>query len=898
MSCVLSFFLFIPPFVLLAVAESKAKVNVDGGIKSCEAIKEELSVARIGGVINLKSRMGKEQKIAMEMARDDISRSTCAKLDLHLKDSQANPARAAASAIDLIRSKQVEVVVGTLTLQEAALVSETYRKFPFVSLTSAAISLELNPFQSTTFFQMANDVVFQTQCIAAIVGYFQWRKVTAIHEHNNGFSSSMGSGIITLLSDSLRSVNSEIENHKAFPSLSSLSNPQTAIEEELKLLKSKSNRVFIVLQFSYESALLLFKKAKQMGMMEKGYVWIISDEIASLLDSTDAAVKLNMQGVLGIKTTFEDSRKAFGHFRNRFRRFYGSKYPEEEEHSSPSIFALRAYDAICAISQALRNLQENFTPKDLSETLLSINFRGLSGKIRFKNGTLSQSPTFQIINVVGKSYREVAFWSAANGFSENLVEHNNGSIGALTGPIYWPGGQQTVPEGWILSDEENQLRIGVPAKAAFNNFVKVSYNEERNTTSTSGFSIDVFTAVVELLPYQLNYVLVPFNGSYDDMIKQVYYKSFDAAIGDIGIFTDRYRYVDYSQPYLSSGLEMVVTVKPDKVKETWMFMKAFTKKMWLQMVFMHFSICSVVWFIENLHGKNHELKGLGAMLWFSITILFFAQREPLKCNLARLVLAPWLFVILVVSASFTANLTSMLTVSQVNPSVPDIETLQRMNAPVGCNGNSFIIRYLVNVLNFKQENIVKISTMDDYPEYFAKGDIAAAFLGAPHAKVFLAKYCKGYMIAGPLYHLGGLGFTFPKGSPLAIDISESILELTESGEVGKMEKALLSSFNCSSSLNLGSGISIGPEPFSGLFRISGCISAIAFLVTSVRLVTNYVDSWSCIYNLVLIIRGFWRWVYLNSRDKMYKFDRSKRNSNLKIENQNGVLEGIDPDPIP
>ena len=96
MSCVLSFFLFITVFVL-AVEESKAKANVDRGIKSCEAIKEELSVARIGGVINLKSRMGKEQKIAMEMARDDISGSTCAKLDLHLKDSQANPARAAAS---------------------------------------------------------------------------------------------------------------------------------------------------------------------------------------------------------------------------------------------------------------------------------------------------------------------------------------------------------------------------------------------------------------------------------------------------------------------------------------------------------------------------------------------------------------------------------------------------------------------------------------------------------------------------------------------------------------------------------------------------------------------------------------------------------------------------------
>lgn len=56
----------------------------------------------------------------------------------------------------------------------------------------------------------------------------------------------------------------------------------------------------------------------------------------------------------------------------------------------------------------------------------------------------------------------------------------------------------------------------------------------------------------------------------------------------------------------------------------------------------------------------------------------------------------------------------MLTVSRLQPSTADIKTLQRRNAAVGCNGNSFIIRYLINVLNFKPESIKKINAKNGY----------------------------------------------------------------------------------------------------------------------------------------------------------------------------------------
>jgi hypothetical protein len=154
---------------------------------------------------------------------------------------------------------------------------------------------------------------------------------------------------------------------------------------------------------------------------------------------------------------------------------------------------------------------------------LSSNFKGLSGKISFKNDTLlSELPVFEIINVVGKSYREIAFWSPEFGFSKNVSDqHDNMEV---LGPIFWPGGLQTIPKGWSCSDEEKPLKIGVPAMGAFNQFVRVSYEQDLNRTFITGFSIEVFQAAVKRLPYQLPYVLVPFYDSYDNMVKQVYFK--------------------------------------------------------------------------------------------------------------------------------------------------------------------------------------------------------------------------------------------------------------------------------------------------------------------------------------------------------------------------------------
>ncbi|XP_031254446.1 glutamate receptor 2.9-like [Pistacia vera] len=685
---------------------------------------------------------------------------------------------------------------------------------------------------------MGDDISMHMRCIGAIIDYFQWQKVTVIYEDRSSYTAD--SSIITLLSDVLQDIGAELECFSAFPVLSSLLDPKTTIQEELRKLMNKQSRVFIVAQASLSFTALLFEQAKQLGMMDKGHVWIISDGTTSLLDSVNSSLITSMEGILGFKAYFSDSTASFKTFKARFRRKFLSEYPDEEENPDPSIFALRAYDAFLAIGKATE--KRTLTLSSLLSNILSSNFTGLSGVVHFRdNHRIMRIPAFRIVNVVGKSYREMGFWSPNFGFSKKLINHldekeeSNASSEVLDS-VFWSGGSFLVPTGLMklsLSVSSGKpLRVMVPVNSNFSEYVTSSVT---NTSHFSGLAIDIFNAIVERLPYSLAYEFIPFSdGSYDRMVEMVHQKYIDAAVGDIEITANRSRLVDFTQPYIDSALVMVVTIKTDKSQEAWVFMRPFTKGMWCLMAAMSVFTGFVVWLIE--HKTNDEFNGspvqqFGKVLWFSFTTLYLGQRDSHGNNLSRLVMVPWLFLILIVTASFTANLTSMIITSRLVPSSVEVGYLRSTNAAVGCDGGPLSLAYLQNVLGFKAENIRVMFSVDEYAEALTSGRIEAVFLLSPYAKILLVKYCKRFTLSGPSYNLGGFGFVFPKDSSLSSDLSEAIQNLTESGSLQQLEDQMLSLLNCSILETDSTGDqSLGPTPFSGLFILSGGVSVVALLI--------------------------------------------------------------------
>ncbi|XP_073052988.1 glutamate receptor 2.7-like [Primulina eburnea] len=834
---------------------------------SCVPLKGSLGV-----VIDRNSRVGREQKTAIEMAVNDL-RHCSDHFALHFRDSHGNSA--ASAAIEIISHKHVDAILGTLTQQEATFVSQFHKhtgsSMPIISISPTSSVSEQAPSNSTSsFIQISAYINYKMQSIAAIVGYFGWRKVITINEEGNRFSADYRP--TTLLSDALQAVESSIDYHLAFPSVSSLLDPGPLMENELLKIKNMDVKVFVVMQASVEFARIMFEKANLLGMMETQYVWIVSDEIGNVLDSLDLYALKNMQGVIGLKTYFVDTNEHFIEFHKRFRIKYSKEYPEEEN-SNPSLYALRAYDAVRVIANAVLKSEGKINHSaELENQILSSDFEGFSGRISFENGLLRRKPIFQIINVIGRSYKDAAFWSPGYGFVADVTELGGKKMrlgdGVVTGvrSIYWPGGELVVPKGWTMGSKERPLRIGIPAKGAFPQFVKILYDPHLNRTVISGFSIEVFEAAAQHLPYHLYFEYFPFYGTYDEMLAAVHNKNLDAAVGDTEIMADRYIYAVFTQPYIDSGLQMVVTAEPSIKESEFIAFKAFTKKMWIQYGVMSLLTGAIVWLSEYAAGntefpRRHFLQLIGSILWFSVSIMSFSYRERIENGASRLVLAAWAAVVVVVAASFTAVLSTLMTVPRIQPSILDVDYLLKTNAPVGCNDNSFIDRYLIDALDFKPENIRKIDSIDEYPRAFNQGDIKAAFFVAPHAKVFLAKYCQGYTTSDRSFKLGGFGFVFQKGSPLATDFSEAILKVTQSGHVNKIEDKLLTNFpKCAKNADV---ITLGEGPFAILFLVLECcfgvalFTAIASLVkmhwNNIRgaMVANRIYSWAA----ASILRG-------------------------------------------
>ncbi|KAK7843948.1 glutamate receptor 3.1 [Quercus suber] len=117
--------------------------------------------------------------------------------------------------------------------------------------------------------------------------------------------------------------------------------------------------------------------------------------------------------------------------------------------------------------------------------------------------------------------------------------------------------------------------------------------------------------------------------------------------------------------------------------------------------------------------------------------------ERVYSNLTRAVVVVWLFVVLILTSSYTASLSSMLTVQRLQP-VRDIEWLTSTNAKIGCDNDSFVMNYLKNVLKFNSKNIITVASESDYEEHFKEKSIAAAFFELPYEKIFINKYWKGF----------------------------------------------------------------------------------------------------------------------------------------------------------
>ncbi|KAL8244965.1 hypothetical protein R6Q59_011223 [Mikania micrantha] len=738
----------------------------------------------VGVILDMGSRVGKTVGRCVSIAVSEfyaVNAHYKTRIVLHSRDTHGEPLHALSAALDLLEKHKVQAILGSSSTAEAKFLAVLGDQvtIPILSLSSIPSS-EKHPY----FLQITQDETTQVKAIASMALSYGWKDVIVIFEDTEN-----GRDMATFMSSFLQEKRVTV----TYMSPISTSASNEVLQEELHKLSMMQTKLYII-HASHPLAFQIFKNAKCLGMMDAGYKWMVTSKTMNFLDFMDDEVIESMKGVVGFKSYIPQSRNL-----QKFILKWKRKY-QVMEVKDISTYAVEAYDGISALAMAVEKTHSvlKLNNKDLKtidsvqwgtallNQMLRTSFNGLSGSFKFLNAR-AMTQVLEIVNVIGKEEVEVGFWTTDAGFTKNIAKLNSFHDDGLKS-IVWPGGISTNPTHTKLQMSNKRLRIGIPMKSRAGNLFQVNYDAQTNSTLVSGYCSDVFLAAFRALELNFSFQFIPATnndkvdaGGYNDVIYQVHAGELDAAIGDITITANRSLYVDFTLPFTDLGF---ATLARNVDAGMWVFMKPLSSDLWIVSGCFFILMGFVIWILE--HGTNDEFQGspvqqIGTTLWFAFSTIVYAHRQKLERNLSRFVVTMWLFVVLVLVSSYTATLSSLLTIEQI-----------QLASKRGLVGYQHGHENIIKNLNSNDAMLKPYNTLEEIADALTKGSkkggVDAIVDEIPYIKEFLARYPSGYSMVASGDMSNGFGFAFPKGSPFTVEISRQIARFREDGTLQTLEK--------------------------------------------------------------------------------------------------------------
>ncbi|XP_020399730.1 glutamate receptor 3.1 [Zea mays] len=550
------------------------------------------SVVNIRSILQLNSTTGGVSDVAIRAAVEDINLDPTVlngtTLQVQTRDTNCNDGFLGMVQALQFMETDVIAIIRPQCSPIAHIISYVANELQ-VPLMSFASDATLSSIQFPFFVRTMPSDLYQMAAVAAVIDYYQWKIVTAIYVDDD-----YGRNGIAALDDELTARRCKISFKIGFRSNAKKS-------DLLNLLVTVSNmesRV-IILHTGSEPGLKLLSLANGLKMMGNSYVWIATDWLFAYLDanSSVSAETINaMQGVLTIRPHTPKSKvksNLVSKWSSLSKKYYHSDL-------RTSAYGFYVYDSVWTVARALDAFFEDggrisFTNDsrlrdetrgtlhleamsvfDMGNKLLNkirnVNFTGVSGQVQFNAQFELIHPAYDIISIIGNGMRIIGFWSnytrlLSTVLPEDLYSKppNTSLANQQLYDVIWPGETAQRPRGWAFPSNAKELKISVPNRFSFKDFV----SKDNATGSMKGYCIDVFTQALALLPYPVTYRFIPFgngteNPHYSQLVQMVVDNDFDAVIGDIVITMSRTKAIDFTQPFIESGLIQMDT--PSGVK--------------------------------------------------------------------------------------------------------------------------------------------------------------------------------------------------------------------------------------------------------------------------------------------------------------------------------------------
>ncbi|KAG9154362.1 hypothetical protein Leryth_000803 [Lithospermum erythrorhizon] len=799
---------------------SSKKLLFDDDNVNLNNVDDEKSAINVGVILDMGSVVGKMIHTCIITAVSDfyaVNHHYRTRIVLQLRDSEGIPFRALSSEEKYLSFLGNKAKVPTFSF--------------FPSLATMDINHHI--------IRVSQGLSSQFEAIAALAKSLKWIEINVIVE-----DIDYKSEVLSCITESFKSKNINISY---VSTISSSSLESDILGELYKLMKIGTSVYLVHLSPVLASRFLLV--ASKLGMFEHGrHTWIMTEETMNCLHLVNHEILEQLQGCIGFKPHIPSSTRLKDVGMEWKKYIENDKIGLEEL----SFNAVLAYDIIWAIAEAIERISnvainsrdlfpgmsslelENFVigkyPEMLVDEISRVKFEGLSGEFQMKEGKLN-SKEFSILNLEDGKTIEVGLWNPDDGIRGNV--YSNAKRKCLE-EVGSPAGPKA-----ILGDEKKnvRLRIGIPDGKKFDALISVYQDPQTNAISVTGFCFDVFRTAMEALNYEVTFDFVILtNGTYSEYVTRVHDKELDVMIGDVTITGNRTLFVDFSAPYTDLGIGTVARL--NDADSIWLFLKPLDTKLWIATAVFIIVTGFTVSMIERYH-ENEEFEGstgkqIGIALFFGFSTLVFAHREHLKSNLSRMLVVVWLFVVLILISTYTASLSSLLTLQQIH-------FKSTTNKYIGISSGGLVRGLVVNNMNFQNGKLRPYHTLNELAEALdtriEDGGVAAVVDEIPYIKLLLAKYPGKYALIETIPTTNGFAFVFQKGSSMVPEVSRAVLRLREEGKLALMEHAW---FNSETTLlpedQIKEPNTLSFDRFRGLFLISGICTFLAMVITIFKMV--------------------------------------------------------------
>lgn len=305
----------------------------------------------------------------------------------------------------------------------------------------------------------------------------------------------------------------------------------------------------------------------------------------------------------------------------------------------------------------------------------------------------------------------------------------------------------------------------------------------------SGFSIELWNDIAERLGRKSEYRI---SSDVGGLLRAVRDGDADLGVSAVSITSEREAVLDFSQPILNAGLQILVrgtgeAAAPDIFSDLMRLFLNRTILVWLGIALLLILIpAHLIWLFERDHRNGiipdrRYFPGIfHAMFWAAGTLATQADQMPRQW-LSRIVAVLWMFTAVVFVAFYTAQLTATLTVRQIQGSIngPDDLAGRTVGTTRGSTSGAYLRDHKAQVQEF--------ALIDDaYAALLAK-TIDAVVFDAPALRYYVAHDGKGQVqTVGDIFHKEDYGIVFPTDSPLRKQVNEALLALREDGTYGRL----------------------------------------------------------------------------------------------------------------